>query len=446
MTIFYALASLLTLLVLVWLLRPLLSHPKSTSVSSRQLNLAIYREQLAALDAELARGAMGAQEHAASRDELHLRMLDDVPDTSAPVASGNAGLSSKATAMAIAFLIVGGAGSLYRWLGSPESIDRFSAQQAQSDEAARLVEGLAQKLQANPDDLRGWSLLARSYKITGRMDDAIKAYGKVGTLMETDPDVMADYADLLAMQSGDGLQGRPIALVRRALQINPRHPPSLMLAAVHAFREGKYQEAIRGWETLLTLVDPQSPDAQELGGYIAQARQKAGLPEASGRPTTQAAAPGQPDNAQILQMVERLATRLKDNPEDVEGWARLARSYKVLGRLDESASAYEKAAAVVNRTPDMLTDYADVLAMRNNGNLEGKPLVLVNKALQLEPKHPMALMLSGTAAYRKGDFNKALAQWKTLSGIVAPGSPEAQWAATSIADAQAQVAATPTPR
>jgi cytochrome c-type biogenesis protein CcmH len=188
-------------------------------------------------------------------------------------------------------------------------------------------------------------------------------------------------------------------------------------------------------------LDPQSPDAEQLQGFIAEAKEKGGMASSSAaKPagTAEPATTGKPDNAQILQMVERLAARLKTNPGDLEGWARLARSYKVLGRLDEAEAAYGKASALVNKTPDMLTDYADLLATKSGGQLEGRPLALVNKALALDARHPMALMLSGTAAYRRKDFALAIAQWEKLATVFEPGSPDAQWVAKSIADAKSQ--------
>lgn len=434
MTVFYTLASVLTLIVLVWLLRPLLRRQPPSEVSSQQLNVAIYREQLDALEADLGRGAISAQEHEASRDELQLRMLDDVQDASTPAVLSQRG--SRATALVVAVLVLVGAGGMYRWLGNPAAIDPVSAQQAQQQQVIKMVETLAQRLQANPDNPRGWAMLARSYKVMGRLDDAMQAYGKTGTLLETDPDLMADYADLLAVRAGDRLEGEPLALVRKALAIDPKHPMSLMLMAAQSYREGKYPQAIGYWETLLSTVDPQSPDAEQVMAYIADAREKSGLP-ASKSPTPKPA--GQPDNAQIVQMVERLATRLKTTPDDLEGWARLARSYKVLGRLEESEKAYERAAVLVNKTPDMLTDFADLLATRANGNLEGRPLKLVQQALALQPMHPMALMLSGTAAMRRGDYKGAIAHWEKLNTVLQPGSPDAQWVAKSIAEAQSRI-------
>lgn len=435
--LFYGLASLLAFVVLAWLLRAMLRAPKGSAPSSSALNVSIYREQLQAVERDLASGAISAAEADSARDELQLRMLDDAQEDDAAPARAPAG-AAKWTALAITVLLLGGSAGMYAWLGAPGAIDPVTAQNAERDRVYAMVEQLAQKLKDQPDNLRGWAMLGRSYKVMGRMDDAMQAYAKVGSLLDTDPDVMVDYADLLAVRTGNTLDGRPIALVRKALEINPKHPMALMLAAAHAYQQEHYKEAIAYWESLLAVIGPDAQEAQQFMGFIAEAREKAGL-SADKKAGIAPMPGGAPDGAMIQQMVERLAARLKDNPGDLEGWSRLARSYKVLGRLADAEVAYSKAGALVDKTPDMLTDFADVLAQRAGGSLEGRPLKLIDRALSLEPRHPSALMLSGTAAYQRGDFKLAIAQWEKLQAVFEPGSPDAQWVASRIAEAKAKL-------
>jgi cytochrome c-type biogenesis protein CcmH len=140
----------------------------------------------------------------------------------------------------------------------------------------------------------------------------------------------------------------------------------------------------------------------------------------------------------INQMVERLAERLNNNPDDLEGCARLARAYKVQGKLPQSEDAYKKAGKLVDTNPDLLTQYADVLAMRAGNSLEGRPLELVNKALKLEPKHPMALMMAGTAAYKRASYSEAISYWERVLAVLPKGSAEAQQVQSEIASARAK--------
>jgi cytochrome c-type biogenesis protein CcmH len=133
--------------------------------------------------------------------------------------------------------------------------------------------------------------------------------------------------------------------------------------------------------------------------------------------------------------VDRLAARQKTNPDDLAGWARLAHAYKVQGRLADAEQAYAKAGKLVDSDPDLLTQYADVLATRAD-KIEGRPLALVNKALALDPKHPTALMMAGTAAYRRADYAQAVAHWEKVLTVLPPGSSDATQVQAEIADAR----------
>ena len=133
---------------------------------------------------------------------------------------------------------------------------------------------------------------------------------------------------------------------------------------------------------------------------------------------------GQMSQAQVAANVEKLAARLKQNPNDPQGWTMLARSYIMLERFSEAASAYEKLTALSANDADAWADYAEALALANSQNLAGKPTEAINRALQINPKHQKALDLSGSAAYQAGDYNKAVDQWQKLLKLLPPGSDE----------------------
>jgi cytochrome c-type biogenesis protein CcmH len=139
---------------------------------------------------------------------------------------------------------------------------------------------------------------------------------------------------------------------------------------------------------------------------------------------------------QIEGMVERLATRMKENPEDAEGWVMLGRSYAVIDRHAEAAVAY--ANAVKRSEPDaqLLADYADALAMAQGRNLRGEPERLIAQALKVDPRNVKALMLAGTVAFEKKDFKGAIAYWERILKVTPPDSPIADSVRDSIADAR----------
>jgi cytochrome c-type biogenesis protein CcmH len=278
--LFIAIAALLTLLVVAWVVRPLLRPAPQAGVSSQRLNAAIYRDQLETLERDLARGAISPADYEATRDELQLRLLDDTEEpATAPQTSASFWTARRTAAVVALVLPLGGAG-LYWWLGTPQAIDPARAAQAEVDKVMQMVDGLAARLKANPDNPKGWVMLARSYKVMGRLPEAEQAFAKVGPLLDTDPDLLADYADLLAARSGT-LDGQPMVLVNKALALNPVHPMALMLAGTAAYRQGKFADAARHWEKMLAVLPPGSPDIEELQSYIADARAKAGLKPAT---------------------------------------------------------------------------------------------------------------------------------------------------------------------
>ena len=125
-------------------------------------------------------------------------------------------------------------------------------------------------------------------------------------------------------------------------------------------------------------------------------------------------------------MVERLAQRLKDQPQDAEGWAMLARSYSVLGRHPEALQAYEKALALRKDDANLLADYADSLAVQNKNVLAGEPLKLVTRALKLEPRNLKALSMAGSEAFDRQEYARAIQYWQQVVEFGPADSPMVQ--------------------
>ena len=451
MTVFFAIAALLTLLVVGWLMRALMRPAAGNPVSSQNLNIAIYRDQLEALERDLARGAISAADYETTRDELQLRMLDDTdagdPAAKAAIPAPQAGHRS---ALTLAVLIPVAAAGMYAWLGQPGALDPGAAQIAANQQVEQMVEGLAARLKANPDDRKGWAMLARSYKVMGRLNEAEQAFQKAGDAINNDPELLVAYADLLAVRADHNIAGRPLELIQQALALDPKHPMGLMMAGVAAYRADDFKAAIGHWENLLAVLPPDSDDARQIASNIAEARERAAAPGApkSARPNdataskqspAASAAAGAMTQEKINQMVDGLAARLKSQPDDLAGWARLARAYKVLGRLEEAEQAYVKAGKLVDGDPDLLTQYADLLAMRAGNQLEGRPIALLDKALALNPKHPMALMMAGSAAFRRADFAQAITHWEKALTVLEPGSRDATLVAQELASARTKL-------
>jgi cytochrome c-type biogenesis protein CcmH len=163
-----------------------------------------------------------------------------------------------------------------------------------------------------------------------------------------------------------------------------------------------------------------------------------GTPQALNPAARMAAAAGNDGpvtREQFEAMVEGLATRLKSEPNDAEGWAMLGRSYMVVGRYDQAAPAFKQAVALNGNDAALLADYAGALASVNGRDLEGEPMRLVERALALDPNSVKALLLAGSHAFSRQDFAQALRHWEKLVRL-APDSQVAQQLQGSIDEAR----------
>ncbi len=146
-----------------------------------------------------------------------------------------------------------------------------------------------------------------------------------------------------------------------------------------------------------------------------------GSPPAAG--ADGAAAPHEMGEEQLATLVQRLADRLKEKPDDVEGWIILGRTYAAMGRHDEALTAIDRALKLEPEQPSLLADYADALAVKNGRNLEGEPLKYIERALKIDGDNVKALVLAGTAAFNRGDYAKAVPYFEHAVRVSPPDSP-----------------------
>lgn len=274
MTTFFVLTALLTSLVTAWLIWPLLQSRPHHAVSSVALNTSIYREHLEGLERDFANGQLDAAELESARNELQLRLLDDARSEPLTAPPPSAPAAAKKTALILALLIPMGGAAGYWWLGTPSAIDPQATRRASQEQIEQMVEKLAAKLQANPDNPQAWAMLGRSYKVMGRYAQAAQAYAHAGPYVESNADMLVEYADVLALSRDSNLQGLPTELLSKALALDPKHPMALLMSGVSAYQRDDYQAAIAQWEKLLQDLEPGSDDAQQVENNIAQAKQR----------------------------------------------------------------------------------------------------------------------------------------------------------------------------
>ena len=141
-----------------------------------------------------------------------------------------------------------------------------------SPEHIELIKALSTRLEQNPNDGKGWAMLARSYAVMGRYNEAVPAYEKAANLLPNDPILLVDYADMLAAVNGKNLQGKPVELLKSALILDSNNMKGLNLMGSAAFQAGDYTHAVGYWEKLLPLLPPDSPGAKQITASIANAR------------------------------------------------------------------------------------------------------------------------------------------------------------------------------
>ncbi len=280
MTWFLVIAAAMAAIALAWVLPVLLRRRGAgVVVQARASNLAILKDQLAELAGDVAAGTLSQQQYQQAREDLERRALEETRDAVAPAASAPA--RARWTTVVLAVSIPVCAAALYWQFGTPEAMspasDVHNAGKVAPQEVEAMVAKLAARLAQTPDDGNGWALLARSYLVMQRYPEAIAAYERAAVILKDNADLLADYADVLAMSQGRRIEGKPLQIVERALKIDPTQWKALAMAGSAAFERKDYKQAIVYWEKLQSRAEPGSEFARKVGANIDEARQLGGI-------------------------------------------------------------------------------------------------------------------------------------------------------------------------
>lgn len=274
---------------LAWVLWPLLRPSNRTSVERRMVNLSVYKDQFADLDADFARGSISEDNYKEAKAELERRMLDESRSEKGAPAAAPVGAVKTALVIGAAIPVI--AGLLYARLGAPDAFSPLATapqdqHQLSGAQVEEMTAKLAARLEKEPDNIDGWVMLARTYYQQRKFAEASQAYGKLTTLLPNEADLYADYADAMAMAQGRKLSGKPMELVNKALELDPNQWKALAMAGTEAFDRKDYKSAITYWERLKANAGDE-PIGKQIQGSIDEARQLAGLPPST--PTAPAA-------------------------------------------------------------------------------------------------------------------------------------------------------------
>jgi cytochrome c-type biogenesis protein CcmH len=254
--------------VVVWVL--LRQGPVVTSASQSQANVKVYREQILDLDREHANGHLSDAEWQQSRDELSVRLLQDTAVEDEPHVITQA--QSWRTAVVIALVFPISALGLYIWLGAPEAFSPMppaavSAEAATEQTAPpnldQIVENLASKLQADPNNLEGWVLLGRTHRSMGNLDAALSAFDRALKLNPDDELILA-RAEVLAAKNQGRFDGEPWRVIREVLQRDPQNYAALLLAGSASYANNRYADALEFWQRARLRLSADHPDVPNL--------------------------------------------------------------------------------------------------------------------------------------------------------------------------------------
>jgi len=315
MTGFIAAAALATAITLLLLLRPFLWRSRAATTTHKQLNAAIYRDQIAELERDRSEGTLGEDDYQQAHMELQRRVLEDgeIGDTEVVAAP-----APKKTLLALGLTLPLAAVALYFLLGTPAGVAPQQQHRVTPQEIQNMVSSLAAKLEKEPNNFEGWAMLARSYKAMQRFDEAEKAFDHAAPLIEKDAQMLAVYADTAAANAGGNFAGKPQHLIEMALKLDPNNLQALWLSGSAAFEQGFFDKAVTDWEHLLTLVPAESEDAKQLMSSIAEARAKGGksLAVAANTPAKSVAAPPVAGKTTVSGRVELAAAMKGKAPAD----------------------------------------------------------------------------------------------------------------------------------
>jgi cytochrome c-type biogenesis protein CcmH len=269
-TLFWGAAAVAVALALAFVLPFLLRSRQDgrQQAARRDINLAVYRDQMKDLKTELANSQLSEEQFLASKLELETRAAEDAlaqeDGAAAPKASRRLGFT-------LAGLLPMAAIGMYVWFGNPGVLTAAASGQNDAGLAAapsaqdvmRMIQQLEERTQSNPTEGEAWEALATANGLLARWPEALEAYQQAYQLLPTKPSVMSGYAEALAMTSNLVLAGRPIELVKMALQAEPDNRKGLELAGIHAYQNQDFAQAAQYLDRLYRLLTPETPYAQD---------------------------------------------------------------------------------------------------------------------------------------------------------------------------------------
>lgn len=349
--LFWILVATLTAAVAVVLILPLMRAGEPPS-SPHSHDVEVYRDQLDELKRDQDSGLINGDDAELARAEVARRLLaaGEIDKNAPPVVSQRRGVSRLAQVFVLLCLPAVGL-CLYILTGSPGMpAQPLAARLADPTADINILIAKAENhLAVNPNDGAGWDLLAPIYMRTGRVDDAVDAYDRAIRLLGPTAARLGGYAEALVTRSDGLVTTEAQTALKQALSLDPNDPRSEYYLALGLKQEGKKDEALAAFNRLITISAADAPWLPLVRQHVAELNGAggAGGGAAPGNPSAEAVAAAETMSAgdrqeMIRGMVESLESRLKENPDNLEGWARLIRSHVVLDQKDKAVAALKQ--------------------------------------------------------------------------------------------------------
>ena len=345
--LFWVAAAALTILCVAAALAPFM-RGTSRADAPADHDLEVYKDQLAEIDRDSAAGLIARDDAATARTEVARRILKVSAETGGGAAAPAVTLG-RMSALAVAVLLPVISWGAYSMLGAPEIPDQPIA--ARENPGDNSIDALVAKAEAhlakNPDDGRGWDVLAPIYARMGRYDAAVSAFSQAIKLNTPTAARESGLGEALTGAAGGKVSAQAKAAFSRALALDPKEPKARLFLAMGLVQEGRTSEAKAALEKQLAEAPADAPWRPVIVNALAslekssQGKIAKGPSEAEMDAASQMS--GEDRTAMIETMVAGLAERLKTNPDNMSDWQRLIRSYFVMGRKDEALKALENA-------------------------------------------------------------------------------------------------------
>ncbi len=362
--IFWSLIVLLSLVAVLSIVFPVFGGKRRTA-DNASYDKSVYRDQLEEIDADLKRGQIVKAEAEMARAEIARRLI--ALDQLAPNATGASRPSTAAWVVSICAAVLVPVLSVvgYVSLGNPEKPDRPLQARLSADPKTQPIDELVARAEARvqnePDDARGWLVLGPVYMRMNRPRDAIGAYQNIIRLSGSKPEYQSALGEAMTMAAGGVITADARKHFENARKADPQDAKAQFFLAAALGQEGKSVESIAAWEALIVSSPPNAPWLVPARSELLRMQNLAGVVPAQkpGGPTREqmAAAADMSDedrNKLISNMVAGLAIKLEQEPNNLQGWLRLIRSYAVLGNTNEAAEGLKKATAVFSENPTAL--------------------------------------------------------------------------------------------